>query len=152
MKRLSLKVLLILVVVSLSAGIADAQTTKSGTGCYLDTSTGQKIFTKKLGRQKWYENNYDVYSNSVDVYKVAWSNPQCNEATVSGSFGNCWVNSQVNSANNSSGAQWGTLMNYTVTTCPPVNVPLDDYIWLVMLIVMGLGTFHLSKNKFAVIA
>lgn len=46
------------------------------------------------------------------------------------------------------GVNWGTVyyFNPADNSCKPMNLPLDDYTWAILLVVGGIGAFYISKK------
>lgn len=131
----------ILIVISYSSSAA----TVSGVGCNL----GNRIYTVKIGTTIFWGDTYDVYSSNGTAYNINWNNTsqcdQINSNQVSNKNTKCWVNSYVNPPNNNTGVSTGNLANYTLQTCQ-VNLPLDDYIWVVLIMIGTMGTYYISKR------
>lgn len=110
----------------------------SGYGCNL----GNVVYTQKIGTTKFYGTDYDVYKSNGTSYPIDWNNAstpyQINSNNIVSQNEACWVNSYVNPKNNNSGVSYGTLVYYTVN---PTNVPLDDYVGFIVLIIGAFGAF-----------
>lgn len=133
----------ILIAISYSSNAA----TVSGTGCNL----GNRIYTVKIGTANFWGTPIDVYSSTATAYDINWNNnSQCNKINANQVSNNtsktCWVNPYVPPANNNSGVSSGNLAGYTLQTCPQTNLPLDDYIWVVLVIVGSIGAYYISKR------
>jgi hypothetical protein len=119
----------------------------SGVGCNL----GNTIYTFKLGTTNWFGTNIDVYSTTTKVYNINWDNTsQCDQINANqvGKNGNeCWINSYVNPTNNNSNIGHGSLATYTVNTCPQVNLPLDNYTWVLIVIIGGFGAYGITRKE-----
>jgi hypothetical protein len=123
--------------------------TVSGYGCNL----GNRVYTNKIGTSTFYGTQFDVYNYSGTNYAIDWNNSsQCNYINandIDDQNKPCWVNNYVNPTNNNSGVNYGTLVYYSTQTCsvnPPVGLPLDDYIWIVLLSVACLGVYFIYKR------
>ncbi len=118
----------------------------SGYGCNL----GNVIYTQKIGTSKFYGTDYDVYKSNGTSYPIDWNNAstpnQINSNKVFSQNESCWVNSYVNPKNNNTGVSYGTLVHYTVNP-NQTNVPLDDYVGLILILIAGTGAFALYKKQ-----
>ncbi|MEJ5995977.1 hypothetical protein WG904_16235 [Pedobacter sp. Du54] len=136
-------ILFILVTGSAEASFAHYGT--SGYGCNL----GNVVYGQKIGTTKFYGTSYDVYSSNGAHYSIDWNNAstpyQINSYNIHDQGETCWVNSYVNPKNNNSGVSYGSLVYYTVN--PQVNVPLDDYVGLILILTSGLGAIIIYKKQ-----
>ncbi len=122
----------------------------SGIGCNL----GNRVYTNKIGTSTFYGTPYDVYSSNGTSYVINWNNTSTcdniNAMNIVDKNQACWVSSYVNPTNNNSGVSYGTLVNYSLETCttdPPVGMPLDDYNWVILAAISGLGIYFLTKKQ-----
>lgn len=138
---------IVAVIFLVSFGKTSSATVISSYGC----RTGDVVYANKMGTTNWYGADYDVYDRNGTKYSVNY-NPgeQCDQVeveSISNQGSACWVNSYVNPNNNNTGVGgYGTFVHYTVNTCTPMNLPLDDYTWAILLVVGGLGAFYISKK------
>lgn len=124
--------------------------TVTGVGCNL----GNKVYTQKIGTSNFWGTQYDVYNANGANYAIDWNNSsQCNYINSNNIVDQgkaCWVSSYVNPTNNNSGVSYGSLVYYSVQTCsvnPPVGLPLDDYIWVLLAISAGFGAYMITKRQ-----
>ncbi len=117
----------------------------SGYGCNL----GNVVYTQKIGTTKFYGTYYDVYKSNGTNYPIDWNNSstplQINSNNIQDQNKACWVNSYVNPQNNNSGVSYGSLVYYTVNP-NQTEVPLDDYVGLIIILIGGVGAFALYKK------
>ncbi len=141
-----LKSIILLIILITIYFKASANGSSSGYGCNL----GNVIYTQKMGTSKFYGNDYDVYNSNGTRYAIDWNNTstpnQINSDSIVDQRETCWVNSYVNPKNNNTGVSWGTLVQYTVNN-NQTNVPLDDYVGLILILVAGTGAFALYKKQ-----
>ncbi|MES2418780.1 MAG: hypothetical protein V4541_11375 [Bacteroidota bacterium] len=137
-----------IIILILAFFILNVQQSNAAVGCRL----GDIIYSQKLGTTKFYGTNYDVYKINGQNYTVDYDNQSIfggvNVNNVSQPGNQCWINSYLNPKNNQDNALWGNLVTFTVN--PPQNLPLDDYTWLFLLPVGGLGVYYLSRKTLAV--
>ncbi|MFD0941779.1 hypothetical protein [Pedobacter boryungensis] len=121
-------------------------TTVSGYGCRI----GDVVFTQYLGSTYFWGTTYKVYNRNGQVYSVDYSpGQQCNYIESNNIYDQgrqCWVNTYVNPMNNQDGASYGTYVYYSVDICN-VNLPLDDYVWIMVLVAGGVGAYVISKKR-----
>lgn len=138
---------IIVIILFVSLGKAASATTISGTGCMI---YGNTVFVDKMGTASFGSNNIDVYNSNGTRYIIDYNNSgQCDQIpgnSVRDQNKSCWVGSRVNGPNDQSGVIWGNTYTYTVNTCTPMNLPLDDYTWVILLAVGGIGAFYISKK------
>ncbi|MES2652331.1 MAG: hypothetical protein V4663_11360 [Bacteroidota bacterium] len=130
-------------------GSGGSSNTVSGYGCNL----GNRVYTNKIGTSNFYGTSYDVYNYSGTNYPINWNNTsECNNINandIDDKKRACWVNTYVNPTNNNSGVSYGTLVYYTLETCsvnPPVGLPLDDYIWVFVVVIGGIGAYFITRK------
>lgn len=144
-----LKYIIAIVFILISVFLAKADV-KSGNGCRI----GDVVWTDYLGSTSFYGTDYSTYNRNGQLYNIDY-NPgtQCDYIEVSkiqSQNKQCWVNSAVNPKNDQTGASYGTLVSYTVNTCKaPTGLPLDDFVWVIILVAGGLGAFVISKKILA---
>ncbi len=113
-------------------------------GCNL----GNVIYTQKLGTTRFHGTDFDVYNANGPSYPIDWNNAstpnQVNSNNVHDQGVQCWVNSYVNPKNDQTGAAYGSLVQYTVNVN---NLPLDDYIWVFMVIIGAFGAYTITKKE-----
>ncbi|MFA6277710.1 MAG: hypothetical protein WC622_13225 [Pedobacter sp.] len=125
---------------------AHGTSTVSGYGCRV----GDAVFTQYLGTTHFWGTTYKVYNSNGQSYNVDYSpGEQCNYIESNDIYDQgkqCWVNSYVNPTNNQTGASYGTYVYYSLDICN-VNLPIDDYVWVLLLAVGGVGAYVISKKR-----
>ena len=147
-------ILILLICVSL-AGVASA-TRITVTGC----NNGSYIYITSIGYTEFSGEMHQVYDSNGQKIRIynnedGKDSPKCNEvaaANISNNYNSpqCWINSYVNPKNNSTGASWQTNTVITYDDCSTLNMPLDDYIPLLILLVGSLGAIFIKKQLLGV--
>jgi hypothetical protein len=150
LQRTKMKFIKYIIIFFLVIGIqqsvkATGGTTISGYGC----SLGNQVYVNKIGTSNFWGTQYDVYNSNGTSYPIDWNNTsQCNSINTNSVVSQnkaCWVNSYVNPTNNNSGVSNGTLVYYTTRSCVPL--PLDDYIWLFIILIGTVGAYFIYKKQ-----
>jgi hypothetical protein len=141
----SLFVLMLLTLVS-NVSFAHGSSTAYGYGCRL----ADAVYTQYLGSSNFWGITFKVYNRNGQAYNVDYSpGEQCNyieSNDIIDQGGQCWVNTYVNPTNNQTGVSYGTYVYYSVDVCN-VSLPLDDYVWVMLLAVGGVGAYVISKKR-----
>lgn len=146
MRFLRLLFVLTLFILLSNASFAHGSSTVSGYGCRI----GNVVYTQYLGSTNFWGTTYKVYNSNGQVYNIDY-NPgeQCNWIESNDIYdqgSQCWANNYVNPTNNQNGAGYGTYVHYSVDLCN-VSLPFDDYVWVMLLAVGGMGAYVISKRK-----
>ncbi|MBB2144313.1 hypothetical protein GM921_02340 [Pedobacter sp. LMG 31464] len=129
-----------------TVSFAHGSSSVSDYGCRI----GDAVYTQYLGSTNFWGTTYKVYNRNGQVYAIDYSpGEQCNYIESNDIYdqgSQCWVNNYVNPTNNQSGASYGTYVHYTVDLCN-VSLPLDDYVWVLLLLVGGVGAYVISTRR-----
>ncbi|MFI5452583.1 hypothetical protein ACHMWN_10535 [Pedobacter sp. UC225_61] len=127
-----------------NTSFAHGTSTISGYGCRV----GDVVYTQYMGNTSFYGTTYKVYNRNGQYYNIDYSpGEQCNYIESNDLIdqgGQCWVNTYVNPSNNQSGVSYGSNVRYTLDVC---NVPLDDYVWVILLAFGGMGAYVIAKKR-----
>jgi|GEM_PF-1036592 len=116
---------------------------RAQTGCASTNPTlgNPEIYTTKIGTVT--PARYSPFGNRITMNAVQQAQPQCNNfyksIISSGSLGTCRIN--ISSATSTTTLSYnnGWLVNYTL------NCPLDDHIWILILLLVCLAFHNICK-------
>jgi hypothetical protein len=124
---------------------------ETGVGCVIEMGNGGVIYTTDLGFTNFYGNKYRVYSRTGNTYLKKYDPTsncgETNSANITSytqpSYSNqCWVSNYLNPTNDQTTAAYGAWVTYTsVTPCP-----IDDYAWLMILVIAFLGGLFITQK------
>jgi len=144
-----IKTLIFITFLLLGYGEAFA-TNDSGVGCNL----GNRIYTRKIGTTNFWGTKFDVYDSNGAAYPINWNRQivSCDNVedyNVKSQAKSCWVNSTVPKENTNGGSGNGDIVSYTKCIGKPnANLPLDDYIWVLLVAVAAFGSTYIIRSKF----
>ncbi|TKB98246.1 hypothetical protein [Pedobacter cryotolerans] len=122
-------------------------------------NSGSYIYLQHIGSTNFYGNVYEVYFNGtnqgerIKIYNNddGLATTKCDEispGSIVPTGGNqCWIAISVPATNTSTGATWATKVNATYVPCPINNVPIDDFIPVILVTTVLFGLLCLRKSE-----